>query len=84
MSQYDELDSRIVAAIARKKNPIYDSTVATEAARLAVATGREDYRVVDARLQALRKKGCIQHLTNAQAKALDGGSGGWRVVPKTS
>lgn len=84
MSQYDTLDRLIVAAIERKKNPLYDGSVATEAARLAAATGRDDYRVTDARLQALRKKNRIQHLTNVQAKALDGGKAGWRVVPQSS
>jgi len=77
MSQYDELDARILAAIELRKNPLYASHVSEEAKRLAQATGREDYRVVDGRLQALRRKGRIEHLSKTEGH----GKAGWQLVP---
>lgn len=76
MSQYQELDARILAAIIAKRNPLYANTVSEEASRLAALTGREDFRVVDGRLQALRKAGTIRHLTKVEG----GGTAGWQVV----
>ncbi len=62
--QYAELDRRIVKAIARGFN-VFDSLhrevrVAEEAARLGELTGSADWRIVDRRIQALRKSGAIQ------------------------
>jgi hypothetical protein len=66
MSQYAELDRLILARIVGSGNSgveltgiIYKLDVRVEAERIADATGRHQYRVVDGRLQALRKAGKI-------------------------
>ncbi len=74
---YEELDRRILDAVKRNTSPLYDSTVNSEAVRIAAATGREAFRVTDGRLQALRRKKRIQWLTKAAAP---GHCGGWRLV----
>lgn len=74
--QYAELDRRIVKAIARGFN-VFDSLhrevrVAEEAARLGELTGSADWRIVDRRIQALRKADAIRfadkrwHVNQAQ------------------
>ena len=80
MSQYDELDKRIIAAIEKRKNPLYESACFAEADRIAFAMGRESFRVIDGRLQALRKAKRIHHMTKAEAN----GAGGWHVAPNAS
>lgn len=77
MSQYEELDKRIITAIEKRKNPLHENACWTEADRIATAMGRESFRVIDGRLQALRKGGRIRHLTKVEAN----GVGGWHVVP---
>lgn len=75
MSQYQKLDQRIMEAIRARKNPLYFHTVSEEATRLAEATGREDFRIIDGRLQALRKAGKIAHVSQRegwQLRAPDG------------
>lgn len=72
--QYEELDKRIIAAIESGHSPLYVYSCTTEAERLAQATGREGFRVIDARLQALRKQGRIQYLTKGKAP---NGKPGW-------
>ena len=72
---YQELDKRIVAAIEARNSPIYDSDVDDEAQRLSELSGREAFRVIDGRLQALRKQGKIRHMTKAESN----GQGGWHV-----
>ena len=76
MSQYEELDKRIVEAIKQRINPLYSNRVNVESERIALATGRKTFRVTDGRLQALRKSGKIRHLTKAESN----GQGGWHVV----
>ena len=76
MSQYDALDALILAAIQAKTDPLYSHPASTEALRLANATGREAFRILDARLQALRKAGKIKHLTKTEGK----GTAGWVLV----
>lgn len=73
---YEELDKRILAAVAQRKNPLYDKRINEEAARIAKGTGRNDFRVIDGRLQALRKGGKIRHLTKGESN----GQGGWHVA----
>lgn len=73
---YEELDKRIVDAVAKRDNPLYDKRVNEEAARIATATARDDFRVIDGRLQALRKSGKIRYLTKAESS----GQGGWHVA----
>lgn len=74
--QYSELDRRIIEAIARRASPLYDRFVNKEAAKIAIATGREDFRVIDARLQSLRRAQKIRHLTKSESN----GQAGWRLV----
>jgi hypothetical protein len=74
---YDELDKRIITAIAGRNNPLGSRHVHEEADRIARATGREDFRVIDGRLQALRKAGKICHRTKAESN----GQGGWHLLP---
>lgn len=76
MGQYEELDKRIVDAVAKRKSPLYDKRVNEEAARIANGTGRDDFRIIDGRLQALRKAGKIRYLTKAESN----GQGGWHVA----
>ena len=57
MGQYDEMDKRILAAVEARRNPLYERNCAAESERLAEALGCPAYRVVDRRLQALRKAG---------------------------
>lgn len=78
MSQYQELDQRITDAIRAGKNPLYAQHVSEEAKRLAEATGRESFRVIDGRLQQLRKSGKIQHVSKVRGSD----TGGWSVVGK--
>ena len=75
MSQYSELDKQIIKAIEARRNPLYNPHVCEEARRIATATGREEFRVTDGRLQALRKAGKIEyrHKTDTEGN-------GWRVV----
>lgn len=75
--QYEVLDRHILAAIRAGRNPTYDWHSSGEAGRIAKETGREGFRVIDLRLQALRRQGRIQYLT--KGKAPDGKQG-WRVV----
>lgn len=70
---YEELDNRIVDAIAKRNNPIYDKRINEEAARIAKETGRYGFRVIDGRLQALRKIGKIRYLNKAESN----GRAGW-------
>ena len=74
---YKELDKRIIKAISERKSPLYDKAINEEARRLADATGRDVFRVIDGRLQALRKAGKIRHMTKAESN----GQGGWHAVP---
>jgi hypothetical protein len=76
MSQYDNLDMLIVAAVEQRRSPLYERSVNAEAQRIARVTGREVFRIVDGRLQALRKRGAIVHLTKAEGA----GSGGWKIT----
>ena len=76
MSQYEKLDTAILEAVSRKKSPLYDRDAVAEANRIGDATGREGFRVIDGRLQALRRAGLIVHLTKAESN----GSAGWRAT----
>ena len=73
MSQYDKLDSLIVDSIkggCHSFSAIFKSRgVFDEAMRLSHAVGRDTDRIVDGRLQALRRRGLIVYFTGW----------GWRV-----
>ena len=59
---YKKLDSLVLDKL--RKGPllflfVFSQEVRAEASRIAELSGRECYRVVDGRLQALRKRGLI-------------------------
>jgi hypothetical protein len=60
---YKKLDSLIVAKIKDRKELLFanlmSGDVFIEAERIASATKRKPFRLIDARLQALRKRGLI-------------------------
>lgn len=65
MSQYAKLDALILERIAGPNGATFtelnaNRAVAEEAARIGEATGRVDWRIVDGRLQTLRKQGLIR------------------------
>lgn len=82
MSQYDKLDQLIIERLRNSETAAtftqISTTVNDEAARLERATGSESFRIVDRRLQALRKAGKIRH-----ARASEGGPG-WVIVQETT
>ena len=70
---YEKLDSLIFENVKNAgKARLYKATggqARTEALRIAELTGREEFRVLDGRLQAMRKRGVICHF-----------GGAWRVA----
>ena len=76
-SQYEVLDSHILNAADTGHNPLYERTVRAEAQRLAEASGREAFRVIDGRLQALRKAKKIEFAP------IENGPRAWRRVHHT-
>ena len=64
MSQYDDLDAAILRNLDRFGHAtlmfVSGRDARAEADRLAKATGREAFRIIDGRLQALRKRGVIK------------------------
>ena len=72
MSTYAQIDELIIDAIKQRRAPLYAAPVCVEACRLADLTGREEFRVIDGRLQALKKAGKI--------KFVFGRERGWTVV----
>lgn len=76
---YETLDKLIIDAIACGKNPLYAGNVSAEAELIAEATKRKAFRVIDCRLQALRKSGAIMHQTKSESSD---GWGGWKIVKK--
>lgn len=67
VSQFQQLDDLIVARLAGKGiqfTPLFSSNdVRKESQRLGDALGREPFRVLDGRLQALKRKGMISYGT---------------------
>ncbi|AGN89479.1 hypothetical protein Eta_0033 [Serratia phage Eta] len=66
MTDYSKLDSMIIEKIkqgSRTFSQIDGGDVYHEAKRLQTDTGRSAMRIIDARLQYLRKKGLIQYTT---------------------
>lgn len=63
MSQYAELDRLVLARIGATHGAvltyIFAREVRAETERIAIATGREGFRILDGRIQALRKAGKI-------------------------
>lgn len=56
---YTKLDSLIVQAIKNDRTPLYEGGVRVEAQRIAKATGRDEARVIDGRMTALKRLGHI-------------------------
>ena len=61
MYQYDKLDWLIVSTIKECGDPLYARVVRDEADRIAEATGRKSFRIIDGRLQYLRKRMVIYY-----------------------
>lgn len=72
---YEILDGRIIAAIRNSQNPLYEQLCVEEAKKLAKETGRASYRVIDGRIQSLRKAGKIKHFTKSEK-----GRAGWYLA----
>lgn len=73
---YKALDGLIIASIEKYRSPLYDEDVVAESKRLAAATGRESFRVIDGRLKALRRQKRITWFTKSTAPD---GKAGWRM-----
>lgn len=76
---YQAADTHILAAIRAGRSPLYDPRVSGVAGLIEKETGRHDFRIIDGRLQTLRRQGKIEHLTKRGAEAA-GRQPGWRVV----
>jgi hypothetical protein len=77
-TDYTKLDAAIIRRIAdgaRGLHVIAIHEVADIASSIARKTGRDQFRVIDARLQALRKLGLITH-----TRATTRDAGGWRLA----
>lgn len=75
---YTTLDHLIVLAVTRSRcTPLNARDVAAEGCRIGQETGRDDMRIIDARIQALRKAGNIVWLPKAKAP---NGKAGWYVT----
>ena len=65
MTNYEKLDWLITMTITGNSkflgDILSDNLVFLEAERIAMETGRDLYRIVDGRLQALRKRGVIRY-----------------------
>lgn len=82
MSKYENLDQALIAVIEGGGDPLYSMHVNRIAVPLANEGNREIFRVIDGRLQALRKSGRLQWSSKRDAE-LQGVKPGWRVVPST-
>ena len=62
---YEKLDSLIFERVRESKKPLWTVSlgplVMGEAKRIADTNNRQPYRVIDGRMQALRKKGVIKY-----------------------
>ena len=73
---YTKLAAAIVAAIKAGHSPLYANAVAAIASAIEVQTKRHSFRIIDGRLQVLRKSGVIWHA--AKGVAADG-KAGWHM-----
>lgn len=72
---FEELDRLIVKAVSESNaTPLYQADVVAEGERIAGITGKAGFRVIDGRIQALRRKGVIRFL---RSKDAPGRSPGW-------
>lgn len=72
-----ELDKRIIAAIKTGDFSFWHRGCREEAARIAKISGREEFRIIDGRLQALRKNGAIIYTPKTRCKP--GEKSGWKL-----
>ena len=73
---HEHIDDLIVAAVRQRRSPLYARDVVRESERLERRVGRLPFRIIDGRLQALRKRGVIEYRT----KKATGGEAGWYLV----
>lgn len=73
---YENLDTRIMLAIEARKHPLYEYHCCQEAMRIQDATGREIFRIIDGRIQSLRKAGRITF----EKRTRNGRFKEWQVV----
>lgn len=76
---YDKIDELIVSAIEQQRPPLYASAVCEEARRLSRVIGREDFRIIDGRLSALKAAKRIVWRTKKEA-ATTGMPSGWNLI----
>jgi len=73
MSKYEKLDAAVLARLSTYKpinfTPLFSKEIRTESFRLAELEGAEGFRILDRRLQALRKSDKILYKR--------GSLGGW-------
>lgn len=73
MTDYTQMDELIISKIksgSRTFSAIDGGDVYEEAKRIAMVSGGESFRVIDRRLQALRKSGLIQYTTKEKWSAV--------------
>lgn len=72
---YATLDALIVKAVSESNaTPLYQADVVAEGERIAGITSQFGFRVIDGRIQALRRKGVIRFLRSRHAP---GRNAGW-------
>jgi hypothetical protein len=67
MSQYDVLDGMVLCILEKKPlhfAELFDLEVMSECNRIAGLTGRQSCRILDGRLQALKRLGNIRYNTH--------------------
>jgi hypothetical protein len=72
LAMYEKLDALIISAISDGGSPLNDGAVNEEADRIAQSTSRLTFRVIDGRLQYLRRKNRIQWQRKRPM--------GWRII----
>lgn len=77
MPKFAAIDAAILDAIRAGKHPFYWRACNVEAAKASNRLTSE--RLIDRRLQSMRKRGIIWHATKADLK-FAGGSIGWRIT----
>jgi len=72
MTDYKALDAAILQAISSESSPLYNQSCNWEAQILARSSGRIAMRIIDGRLQKLRKAGVIQFSKDRRWTVLQG------------
>lgn len=65
--RYEALDAEILRCIGAGGAPLYNRFVGSEARKIAEAEQREEFRVIDARLKAMKKAGKIKFVRGKNA-----------------